>query len=58
MLRAQALFLMRGEIDDQQAAGGAKRPGRLAHGAGRVVEIMQDLVDDNEIIAACSTGRA
>ncbi len=41
---------MRREIDDEQTPGGPQRARRLAHRAGRIVEIMQHLMDDDEIV--------
>ena len=40
---------MRGEIDNQHAPARRHEPRRLAQGAGRIVEVMQHLVDHHQI---------
>ena len=49
VLGAQELERVRREVDDQQAAAGCEQAGRLAQRAGRVVEEVQHLVDDDEV---------
>ena len=46
---AQMLFLVRREIDDDQASAGSQRPRGLAQRAGRIVEIMQNLMHDRQV---------
>ncbi len=50
MHRAQSLFLMRREIDDEEAAARPQGARGLANSAQGIVEIMQDLMHDDEII--------
>jgi hypothetical protein len=57
MFAAQTLFFMWCEIDDQQTTGGPQGAGRLAHGAGRIVEIVQHLMDNDEIIVIVLDGQ-
>ena len=49
---------MRREIDDQQAPARGDEARRLAQGAGRIIEVMQDLVDDHEVEAVPREGRS
>ena len=49
---------MRVEVDDDEPAAGRERPGGFFQRAGRIVEEMQHLMDDDEIVAvALDRGR-
>ena len=54
---AQELEAVRREIDDQQAPARGEEPCRLAQGPGRIVEVVQHLVDDDEVEGAAGEGR-
>ena len=49
---------MRREIDDEESSPRPQGPRRLANGAQRIVEIMQDLMHDDEVVKSGSSGIA
>ena len=46
---AQFLALVRREIDDQQPAAGTEQPRRLGHRGGRILRVMEHLVEDHRV---------
>ena len=54
---AQLLEIVRRKIDDQEPPAGGDETGRLAQRPGRVVEIVQHLVQHHEVEAAAPEGR-
>src|SRR4051794_18413761 len=58
MIRAQELEEMRREVDDQQPSARTQQPRGFAYRACRVVEEMQDLMDDDQIERVVDERRA
>ncbi len=55
---AQEVVAVRREVDDEEATAGRDEPGRFGDGPGRVVEVVQHLMDHDEIEAGRVERRA
>ncbi len=55
---SEEVVAVRSEVDDEQLSAGGDQLGCLSDGAGRVVEIVEHLVDDDEVERRPVEGRA